>query len=552
MVKFQFLKVRDLFSYGEADIQFKPGLVLLEGRNLDRDGCSNMAGKSALWDVLATVLWEENSRGQIKDDVVNKLRKKGSGLVVFERDGLGQAEVEYVRGLEKRWVAKVNGKVEAYNWDVMKRRVRELVGMSYEEFTLSSWFQQGMMDTFLTKSDAEKKELFIKWLGLGVFQEMREKVKDRRKEVESEIKVRKDMQVLVEKLRKMEVKEEELRKALQALERWKDVVPVSVEEYRKKRKVVLEQLQRWRDAKKVEGLVQELRKVRDELSGKVANIREKLRYLKDGRCWVCGSEVDTEALLQKANMELSGISSVLAQVEGQLEELEAVYVKGRGVDRERLIREIVEMRRRVGDVEEYKKAMEVKVKAEEQERQRKMLQEVDFSVLKELEWELETVKKWEKGLSDDGVVAYVLQKVLVVFNELMKKYGEVLGIDVQFRIGGRGQLEVEVSDGYKSMSRLNWWSGSERYAIMLVVMLGLSEFLSYQGKGTNLLILDEVFAPFDRIWRERLVELLKWLQGREKTVVVVTHHDDVKRMVDWNEVWIVERQNGVSSLIVGR
>ena len=181
-----------------------------------------------------------------------------------------------------------------------------------------------------------------------------------------------------------------------------------------------------------------------------------------------------------------------------------------------------------------------------------MLQEVDFSVLKELEWELETAKKWEKGLGDDGIVAYVLQKVLVVFNELMRKYGEVLGIDVQFRIGSRGQLEVEVSDGFKSMSRLNWWSGSERYAIMLVVMLGLSEFLSYQGKGTNLLILDEVFAPFDRVWRERLVELLRWLQGGEKTVVVVTHHDDVKRMVDWDEVWIVERKDGISRLMVER
>jgi len=552
MVRFVGLKVRDLFSYGEADVEFKPGLILLEGRNLDRDGCSNMAGKSALWDALATVLWEENSRGQIKDDVVNKLRRKGSGLAVFERDGLGQVEVEYVRGLEKGWIARVNGKVEAYSWDVMKRRVRDLVGMSYEEFTLSSWFQQGMMDTFLTKSDAEKKELFIKWLGLGVFQEMREKVKERRKEVESEIKVRKDMQVLVEKLKEVEVKEEELREALQVLEKWKNVVPVPVEEYRKKRRVVLEQLQRWRDARKVEGLLQELRKVRDELSGRIANIREKLRYLKDGRCWVCGSEVDTETLLQKANIELSGVSSVLAQVEGQLKELEAVYIGGRGVDRERLIKEIAEMRKRIGDVEEYKRAMEVKVKAEEQERQRKMLQEVDFSVLKELEWELETAKKWEKGLSDDGIVAYVLQKVLVVFNELMRKYGEVLGIDVQFRIGSRGQLEVEVSDGFKSMSKLNWWSGSERYAIMLVVMLGLSEFLSYQGKGTNLLILDEVFAPFDRIWRERLVELLRWLQGVDKTVVVVTHHDDVKRMVDWNEVWIVERQNGVSRLIVER
>jgi DNA repair exonuclease SbcCD ATPase subunit len=550
MVRFVGLKVRDLFSYGEADVEFKPGLILLEGRNLDRDGCSNMAGKSALWDGLATVLWEENSRGQLKDDVVNRLRKRGSGIVVFEREGLGPVEVEYVRGSDKKWVARVGGKVEAYNWDVMKRRVRELVGMSYDEFVLSSWFQQGMMDSFLVKSDAEKKELFIKWLGLNVFQELREKVKERRKEVEVELKVRKDMRELMDRLKEMEVKEEELRWALGVLERWGSSLPISVEEYRKKRRYVLEQVQRWWDALKVEGLIKQLRAVRDELSGKVANIKEKMRYLRDGKCWVCGSEVDTERFVKEAKEEINKLSNVLRQVESQLRELEAIYIRGKGVDRERLLKEVWGMRRRVGNVEEYRRAVEIKAMAEEYERRKAKLKEGGFSDIERLEWELCVAKKWEKGLSDDGIVAYVLDRVLGVFNELMRRYSDVIGIDVRFRIGNRGQLEVDVSDGYKSMSRLSWWSGSERYLIMLVVMLGLSDFLMYQGKGTNLLVLDEVFAPLDMVNRERVVELLQWLKGEDRTVVVVTHHEDVKRMVDWDEVWVVEKKDGVSYLRV--
>jgi DNA repair exonuclease SbcCD ATPase subunit len=552
MVRFVMLKVRDLFSYGQADVQFKTGLVLLEGRNWDRDGSSNMVGKSALWDALATVLWEENSRGQVKDDVVNKLRKRGSGVVVFEREGIGRVEVEYVRGLERKWVARVNGKVEAYNWDVMRRRVAELVGMSYEEFVLSSWFQQGMMDSFLVKSDTEKKELFMRWLGLDVFQRLRDKVKERRKEVEVELRLRKEMHGLLDKIKDMEVKEEELRWALGVLERWGNSLPVSFEEYRKRRRYVLEQVQRWRDALRVEGLIKELRSVRDELSGRVANIKEKMRYLRDGRCWVCGSEVDTERFVREAKEEVERLSQLLKEVEGQLRELEAVYVRGRGVDRERLLKEVWDMRRRVGDVGEYRRAVEVKAKAEEYRRQLERIGGVDLSVVEELEWELETARKWEKGLSDDGVVAYVLGRVLGVFNELMRRYGEVIGVDVRFRIGGRGQLEVEVSDGYKSMSKLNWWSGSERYLIMLVVMLGLSDFLMYQGKGTNLLVLDEVFAPLDRVNRERVVELLEWLKGEDRTVVVVTHHDDVKRMVDWDEVWVVEKKDGISCLRIER
>jgi len=552
VVRFQKLSVRDLFSYGQADVTFKPGLVLLEGRNLDRDGSSNMVGKSALWDVLATVLWEENSRGQLKDDVVNRLREKGSGVVVFERGGVGRVEVEYGRGLEKRWVVKVGGKVEVYNWDVMKRRVRELVGMSYDEFVLSSWFQQGMMDSFLVKSDAERKELFVRWLGLDIFQRLRDKVKERRKEVEVELRVRKDMRELLERLKEMEVKEEEVRWALGVLERWGSNLPIAIEEYRKKRKYVLEQVRRWRDALKVEGLIKQLRGVRDELSGKVVNIKEKVRYLRDGRCWVCGSEVDTERFIKEAKEEMERLSNVLKQVEGQLRELEVVYIGGKGVDRERLLKEVWGMRKRVGDVGEYRKAVEVKARADEYERQKAKLREEGFSGIEELEWELDVARKWEKGLSDDGIVAYVLDKVLGVFNELMRRYGEAIGINVKFRIGSKGQLEVEVSDGYKSMSKLSWWSGSERYLIMLVVMLGLSDFLMYQGKGTNLLILDEVFAPLDLVNRERVVELLQWLRGKDRTVVVVTHHEDVKRMVEWDEVWLVEKRDGVSCLKVER
>jgi DNA repair exonuclease SbcCD ATPase subunit len=550
MIKFHSLRVENLFSYGEAYVEFKPGLYLLEGRNLDRDGCSNMVGKSALWDALATVLWEENSRGQVKDDVVNKAKKSGEGAVVFSRDGK-VISVRYVRGEEKKWVANVNGKVESYAWDVMKKRVRELVGMSYMEFVLTSWFQQGMVDSFLVKSDAEKKDLFIRWLGLDVFKEMREKVRERKRDVEAEVRAKKELLKVVERLKEVGVSEEEVEKAQEVLRKWKDTVPVSAEEYRRKRGYVLEQLQRWRDAVKVEGLIQELRKVRDELSSKVLNLNEKRKWLRDGRCWVCGSEVDTEKFLVEVDSEVESVKSVLRDVEGNLRVLEDVYIKGKGVDRERLIREIVDIRRRVGDVSEYRRSVEVVTKVEEQERQRKVVGDgVDISVVSELEWELDTSKKWEKGLGDDGVVVYVLEKVLIVFNELLKKYGNVLGIDVGFRIGKRGQLEVEVSDGWKSMSRLDWWSGSEKYLVMLVVMLGISEFLNYMGKGTNLLVMDEVFAPFDRVNRERVVELLKWFQGGDKAVVVVTHHEDVKRGVDWDQVWVVEKRGGVSRLVV--
>lgn len=550
MVRFKRLSVRGMFSYGEADLEFRDGVYLLEGRNLDRDGCSNMAGKSALWDSLTTILYEQNSRGQVKDEVVNRREGKCSGVVELEVNGRF-VRVGYGRGGGNSWWVEVDGQRRSYAWNLMRGVIEGEVGLSYDEFVLSSWFQQGMMDSFLVRSDAERKELFASWLGLGVFKKVRERVKERRKEVEVEIKsVEREVERLQEIREKVKEFSEEVKvRVEEILGRYREA-PVSVEEYRKKRKYVLEQVQRWRDALKVEGLIKELRVVRDELSGKVANIKEKMRYLRDGRCWVCGSEVDTERFVREAKEEMERLSGVLKQVEGVLSELEKVYVMGKGINRERLIREICELRRRVGDVGEWRWAIEQKAKVEEWERLRREFErEVDLGRLERLRWELEVAKVWEKGFSDDGIVAYILERYLEVFNRLMERYGRVVGISVRFGIGKRGQLEVEVSDGYKSFSRLSYFSGSERYLVMLVVMLGLSDFLRLMGKGTNLLVLDEVFAPFDAVWRERLVELLEMLKGDGRMVVVITHHDDVKRMVDWDGVMVVEKKDGISRLV---
>jgi DNA repair exonuclease SbcCD ATPase subunit len=547
VVRFKKLVVENMFSYGKAQVQFEPGLFLLEGNNLDRDSCSNMAGKSALWDSLSTIIWEDNSRGQVKDEVVNKNKKRSEGIVLVERDGV-DIEVGYARGSEKKWWLKKNGVVEEYSWDNQKKKVIEAVGVTYSEFVLSSWFQQGIADSFLLRNDAERKELFIKWLGLGMFQELRDKVKGKRKEIEITLAEKMKIKELEEKVKQLGIAKEDLDRAFAVLSKWKNTLPVSVNEYRRKRAEALKQLKDWREAKRLEGIIVSGRKTRDELAGQVKNLKERTLHLKDGKCWVCGSSVDTDKMLKEINDKLAELKDMLNNMESYLQTWERVYIKGKGISRERVVRDMVELRSRLGDVDEYRWAVQIKGRVEEQKRMNEMVTVVDASEIDSLSWEIETAKKWEKGLGDDGVVSYILDKVLVVFNEMMRKYGEVLGIFVEFQIGKRGQLEIKVSDGYKTLTNVNWWSGSEKYSVALVIMLGLSEFLSYQGKGTNLLIMDEIFAPFDIVWREKIVEVLKWLKNSGKTVVVVTHHEDIKRQDIWNGVWVVDKKDGISTL----
>ncbi len=551
MIRFKKVFVKDMFSYGDAEVDVVPGLYLLEGRNLDRDGCSNMAGKSALWDSLTTILYEKNSRGQVKDEVINRKRKSCVGGVVCEVAGK-ELEVVYERGNSNSWFIRMDGKRVSYAWNLMRGVIERELGLSYDEFVLSSWFQQGMMDSFLVRSDVERKDLFMRWLGLDVFSRARDVVKERRKERAVELE---GMERELAKLKEIEDKvkemsDEVLRKVEEVLGRYAGRVPVSVEEYRRKRREVLEDLKKWRLARNIERILSELKERESSIRATLLKEEEKRRYIRDGKCWVCGRELDERKFLRELEERVARLRRDVQSLRDVLGELEKVYMDGRGINREKLLREMVELRKKIGDVDEWRWAVEQKARADEWVRlQDELKQRVDLERLERLKWEVEVYRKWEKGFSDDGVVAYILEKYLGLFNQLMRRYGSVVGMDVEFGIGKRGELVVSVSDGYKSFDRLSYFSGSEKYLVMLVVMLGLSDFLRLTGKGTNLLVLDEVFAPFDAMWRERLVELLQVLRGDERMVVVITHHDDVKRMVDWDGVWVVEKRDGISNLI---
>ncbi|MEM1660826.1 MAG: AAA family ATPase, partial [Candidatus Bathyarchaeia archaeon] len=277
MVRLSDLKVYDVFSYGVAEVRFEPKLVLVDGRNYDEDVGSNQVGKSSLFDALTTALFEENTRGQIKDDVVNRLKKRGRIEV-----GVSGGEVVYQRGGENRWYVRVGDKRVELSWNSMRAWIRDnlLGGMSYKEFLLSSWFYQGALNEFVKASDMERKELFIKWFQLDVFLKAREIIKEEIKSVENEIHSVKSKIDEIKRLTSevVEVDASELERALSVLERFKNgVYPVSV--YRERRREVLSALDSIRKAELVKDIVVKLEDELKEIEVRLSQLRLRLKYI---------------------------------------------------------------------------------------------------------------------------------------------------------------------------------------------------------------------------------------------------------------------------------
>ncbi len=85
------IKIQNFLAIGEAEVEFIPGLTLIEGINRDEPySASNGSGKSSLIEALFWGLYGQTIRKSLKDEIVNW--KAGKNCVVeveIESDGKG-------------------------------------------------------------------------------------------------------------------------------------------------------------------------------------------------------------------------------------------------------------------------------------------------------------------------------------------------------------------------------------------------------------------------------------------------------------------------------
>jgi exonuclease SbcC len=76
-------------------------------------------------------------------------------------------------------------------------------------------------------------------------------------------------------------------------------------------------------------------------------------------------------------------------------------------------------------------------------------------------------------------------------------------------------------------------SGGEEDLANLVLRLAISQMIAERaGQPFSLLILDEIFASLDELRRASVVELLRHLQDRFEQVILITHVESVRDMLD--------------------
>ncbi|HKZ34925.1 MAG TPA: SMC family ATPase [Patescibacteria group bacterium] len=147
----------------------------------------NGAGKSSLLDAMTYAVWGQ-ARGRSSDELVRLGESEMHVIFEFELSGhlyriqRGRDLRKNLTILELFLLSPSNANLTEGTLRDTQIKIDSLLKMSYETFVNSAYLKQGRADEFTLKGPTERKKILSDILGLGFYDELEEKAKDKTKE----------------------------------------------------------------------------------------------------------------------------------------------------------------------------------------------------------------------------------------------------------------------------------------------------------------------------------------------------------------------------------
>lgn len=202
---------------GEFDIDFTTEPLKSAGI-FAITGCTG-SGKSTILDAVCLALFNNTPRinkvekGTIQDVKDNTLQLGDSRNILRRGTAFGYAEVDFVSlsgdKYRSRWSVrrareKVDGKIHVYNIELtnltaneiqqgskneLLSKIKELIGLTYDQFTRTVLLAQGDFATFLKAEKKEKADLLEKLTGTDIYSRISTKIYENTQKAKSDLEV---------------------------------------------------------------------------------------------------------------------------------------------------------------------------------------------------------------------------------------------------------------------------------------------------------------------------------------------------------------------------
>jgi DNA repair exonuclease SbcCD ATPase subunit len=575
MITLKQLNWSNAFSYGlgnKIDFTQSP-LIQLVGKNGH--------GKSSIALILEEVLFNKNSKGIKKGDILNRYTKDKNYQIelIFIKNGC-EYKIETKRGAQQQ-VKLYKGleDISGHTATTTYKLIEQLIGIDHKTFSQIVYQSHAGSLEFLTSADTARKKFLIELLNLGKYTQAGEVFKQAATEVGKD---------LTEAQAKLSTIQQWIAKYTKTNFQLKNYTPVSVlddslvaeasrlsttiQDIEKTNKKIT-QNNTYKQLKDKINLLPVPDKPETDISLSVTKKAEYDKTIQDatifkkkmtalhGNCPTCLQTIDSEKtknlvteqdtiiLLAKAqaDRETTKIKNYNEQlnkwntaqrnqedwekyhqlIDAELPENlldEAILQK----QLKNLQQQILKTKQDIADAEKHNHEVTAHNNRLELIKSQIVEMETELSEwtakANQLTAKLNTINTLVKTFSTTGLVAYKIENLVKDLEVISNEYlGELSSgrFQISFQISGSDKLNVVITDNGTDIDILAL-SGGERARVNVATLLAIRKLMqSLSHSRINLLILDETIEALDVDGKEKLIEVL--LKEESLNTILVSH-----------------------------
>lgn len=235
------LKLSNFTSYGENvdELDFtKFHLAAISG--------PNGAGKSSLLDAITWCVWGWSRAGDSSDQLVRLGARDMWVEFTFQLDGHNYT-VRRTRSLTRGGTSAVELWSQSNNLTegtikATQQKIIDLLHLTFETFTNSSFLRQGHADEFTTKGPTDRKRILADILGLSHYDELEEKAREKIKDIQSKLQLLEyqllEIEAELSQKQEREIKKKTAEEELQKVEKEVKILEDNIKILREKRQTL--------------------------------------------------------------------------------------------------------------------------------------------------------------------------------------------------------------------------------------------------------------------------------------------------------------------------
>jgi len=559
------LRWSNAFSYGGNNkiVLDKDPLTQLVGKNGH--------GKSSIALILEEVLYNKNSKGIKKSDILNRYCKEKTYSIELD---LVKDEIPYTiktnRGTTQSTVKlfKDGLDISSHTATQTYKSIEELIGIDHRAFSQIVYQSHASSLEFLTSTDSVRKKFLIDLLDLGIYTKAGEVFKEVSAELNKEIaacqaKVNTvsswlNKYIDVDLTPKVLAQEPQLDPQLEQSVTDATAQLLVLEQTNKKiaqnnsYKTMLGQIVLEIDVQKpgtdIAGLKTQSAVLAHENKQDETFIKKLAALNSYHKCPTCDSTIDTKTtkeLSGQKKLEIVSRKEKISQLDLEIETAENLLEKWRQanaakeqweklyqlidnsmqtefLDKSSLETQILELNKTINETKQkLKKAQDYNRGVEQHNAQLTVIQaqltefkadlETYTAELEALTERNSTIAILTKTFSTSGLVAYKIESLVKDLEGLANQFLQDLSdgrFQISFEISSKDKLNVVVTDNGNNIDIMAL-SGGERARVNAAMLLAIRKLMqSLSSSRINLLILDETVEALDIDGKEKLIETL--------------------------------------------